>query len=378
MEKITERNSQGRLIAAGSADADIRYGSGFNAADEFIYFERGGERFTAVSTLEFSRALEEVKEGVQVVELAGIRKKYPAEESYLVSLSKYYGITEWLVPERFPLGYADALRKNGIAVQCVQGDFFPERAVKTPEELEKIRQMMRITENAMRCVQDMIRSASVNTHGMLVRKNGDLLTSEWVRREVEAELKRQSCTADRTIIAGGLQGAAPHCVGEGPLPAGMPVVCDIFPRSDETGYWGDMTRTFCKGTPSPIVRRAFESVRNAAEKALAMLKAGVTGEAVHVCAAKSMAADGFTAHKNADGIPCGFIHGLGHGVGLDIHEQPRLSPANKEPLPVNAVVSVEPGLYDPAWGGIRLEDLVAVTENGYENFCTMEKVLEVE
>ena len=90
-----------------------------------------------------------------------------------------------------------------------------------------------------------------------------------------------------------------------------------------------------------------------------------------------MESDGFMTYKNANGDPCGFFHGLGHGVGLDIHEQPRLSPANKSPLPVNAVVSVEPGLYDPEWGGIRLEDLVAVTEDGYENFCTMEKELEL-
>ncbi len=375
MEKI-QKETQGRLIAADSSDADIRYGSGFNAADEFIYFEKGDQRFAAVSILEFSRALEEVKEDVKVIETAAIRKKYPKDD-FLVALSKCYGITEWIVPDRFPLGYAENLRKNRIAVRTAEGDFFPERAVKTADELEKIRQVMQITENAMRMVQDMIRSASVNTHGMLVRKNGDLLTSEWVRREIEAEFKRQSCTANQTIIAGGVQGAAPHCIGEGPLPAGMPIVCDIFPRSDETGYWGDMTRTFCKGAAKPVVRRAFESVRTAAEKSLAMLRAGVTGESVHVCAARSMEADGFTAHKNADGIPCGFIHGLGHGVGLDIHEQPRLSPSNKQPLPVNAVVSVEPGLYDPAWGGIRLEDLVIVTADGYENLCTMEKELEI-
>jgi len=99
------------------------------------------------------------------------------------------------------------------------------------------------------------------------------------------------------------------------------------------------------------------------------------GADVHNCAARSMEADGFTAHKNADGIPCGFIHGLGHGVGLDIHEQPRLSPGNPNPLPAGAVVSVEPGLYDPEWGGIRLEDLVVIREDGYENLCTMEKEL---
>lgn len=371
------QNTAGRLIAAGSANADIRYGSGFNAADEFIYFECGGKKYIAVSVLEFSRALEEAKEDVQVVENSVIRKAFPGEKTFLNALSKYYGISEWAVPGTFPLAYADALRENGVSVKPVDGDFFPERAVKTEDELQKLRDVMKITEDAMRQVQDMIKSAGVNCHGMLTRKNGDLLTSEYIRREVEAGFKRRSCTADRTIIAGGKQGAAPHCIGNGPIYAGTPVVCDIFPRSDENGYWGDMTRTFCKGKAQPVVLRAFESVLKASEKSLAMLKAGVTGESVHSCAARSMEADGFIARKNANGIPCGFIHGLGHGVGLDIHEQPRLSPANKNPLPANAVVSVEPGLYDPDWGGIRLEDLVIVRNDGYENLCTMEKELEL-
>lgn len=369
-----------RLISAPGSNSDILYGSGFNAADEFTYFEIDGKRFIAVSVLEFSRALEEAKEGVTVLDRMDIIRSLPQDapcRDFFVALSKKYDVSRWIVPDSFPLGYADLLRKNGIDVEPVHGDFFPQRAEKTPDEIRKIRHAMKVTQNAMVSVRDMIESASVNTHGMLVRKNGDLLTSEFVRREVEAEFKRQSYTADRTIIAGGIQGSAPHCIGEGPLPAGKPIVCDIFPRSDETGYWGDMTRTFCKGKAAPVVVRAYESVRRASEKALAMLKAGIVGADVHVCAARSMESDGFTAHKNANGIPCGFIHGLGHGVGLDIHEQPRLAPSNKHPLECNSVVSVEPGLYDPDWGGIRLEDLVLVTKDGYENFCTMEKELEV-
>jgi Xaa-Pro aminopeptidase len=155
------------------------------------------------------------------------------------------------------------------------------------------------------------------------------------------------------------------------------VVADIFPRSDRTGYWGDMTRTFVKGKASEIVRKAFDAVKQASEESLKMLKAGVPGADVHRTAARTMENLGFRTGRDANGIPCGFIHGLGHGVGLDIHENPRLSPANPNPLAAGSVVSVEPGLYDPSWGGIRLEDLVLVTEDGYENFCTMPKELEI-
>ena len=373
MEK--SQNRVGRLISAGSADSDILYGSGFNAHDEFLYYEADGKQYIAVSVLELSRAMDEAHSHVIVRDRNDIIRK-TGKRDILLGLPEYTGINEWIVPDSFPVAYADRMRNAGIIVRTMDGDFFPERAIKNEEEIEKICHAMKTTENAMRMVQEMIRQAGVNCHNMLVRKDGELLTSEYVRSEVEAEFKRQGYTADRTIIAGGAQGAAPHCIGEGPLRAGEPIVCDIFPRSDRTGYWGDMTRTFCKGKPvNAKTERAFASVLKAAEKSLAMLKAGAVGAEVHNCAARSMEADGFTAHKNADGIPCGFIHGLGHGVGLDIHEQPRLSPGNPNPLPAGAVVSVEPGLYDPEWGGIRLEDLVVIREDGYENLCTMEKEL---
>ena len=375
-----EKNNVGRLIAADGRDSNILYGGGFKASDEFIYFEDPeGKRHLVVSALELSRAKTEANSDVTVIDYGDFMKKYPrdARPPMLAALTEFAMVDGWIVPPSFPVGYADMLREKGYTVTVAEGDFFPQRTVKRSDELEKIREMERITQDAMMMVRDMIISASVNCHNMLVRKDGEILTSEYLRCEVEAEFKRKFCSAEHTIIAGGCDGAAPHCTGSGPIYAHTPVVCDIFPRSDIHGYWGDMTRTFCKGSAAPVVKRAFDSVLKASEKALAMLRAGVTGETVHNCAARSMESDGFMTYKNANGDPCGFFHGLGHGVGLDIHEQPRLSPANKSPLPVNAVVSVEPGLYDPEWGGIRLEDLVAVTEDGYENFCTMEKELEL-
>ena len=138
-----------------------------------------------------------------------------------------------------------------------------------------------------------------------------------------------------------------------------------------------MTRTFLKGRAPKHVLRAYRAVRKASETALGMIRAGVAASEVHIAAAKTMEELGFRTGRKRGGMPCGFIHGLGHGVGLEIHEGPRVSPLNTRPLRRGNVVSVEPGLYDPDWGGIRLEDLVAVTGTGCRNFNTMDKELEI-
>lgn len=380
---MSERNLQpgtGRLIAAGSVESpDILYGSGFNAHDEFVYFETGSMRATVVSMLEYQRAKAEVLPGVEVIDRFEIMRSFPKEEykqDFLVLLSRKYGIHHWIVPERFPLIKAEKLRAAGITVTCASGDFYPERAIKTDREIQSIRQSMKATQEAMERVEHYLRESTVTTNGELMYDNS-ILTCDWIRAEVEAEFKRKGFSAYRTIIACGKDASAPHCIGSGPVRAGETLVADIFPQSDVTGYWGDMTRTFVKGTAPEIVRKAFAAVKSASEAALSILKPGVTGELVHRTAAEVMERAGFRTGRDANGIPCGFIHGLGHGVGLEIHENPRLSPAASTPLCPGHVVSVEPGLYDPSWGGIRLEDLVVITEDGYENFCTMPKELEI-
>ncbi len=375
-----KNQKSGRLIVANGKFSDILYGSGFNAPDEFFYCEVDGKQFIFVSVLEYARAKQQANKNITVLDYSIIPRTLPAgnqRKDFLTGLSQYLGVTSWSVPGQFPLIYADTLRKNGIEVKVQEGDFFPQRAVKNPVEIEKIQAAEKATEDAMMQIRDMIASAHVNAEKMLLRKNGEVLTSEYIRSEIEADFKRKGYTAEQTIVACGSQAAAPHCIGEGPIFAGHPIVCDIFPRSDANGYWGDMTRTFCKGKAAPIVLRAYQSVLNAQQQSLKMLKAGVIGAKVHENARALMEKDGFKTIKNKNDIPCGFIHGLGHGVGLDIHEQPRLSPSNPKPLPAHCVVSVEPGLYDPAWGGIRIEDLVEVTDDGYRNFCTMDRELEI-
>lgn len=374
------KKCSGRLIAASPAVcADVLYAGGFHAPDEVIYFEIGHEKGLILSQLEFARGQSEAKRGVQVLSresfLEGSADR--SDLAVLKNLTDKLGVTRWDVPANFPLALADALRGSDVEICALPDPFFPKRQVKTAAELRKIAEAEAVTEDSMRYARDLIRSAQVNSKGVLTR-NGKVFTCDMLRAEIEGFLKQHGYTAEQTITACGEDASQPHNLGSGPLLAGKPIVIDIFPRSDRSGYWGDMTRTFCKGKALPVVRKAFKSVLKASEIAQKMIRAGVCAADVHRAAAELMASDGFLTGHTPDGIPCGFIHGLGHGLGLEIHEGPRVSPINSKPLAAGNVVSVEPGLYHPSWGGIRLEDIVAVTQDGCHNFNTMEKELELD
>ncbi len=366
------------IIASTEESADLLYAGGFNAPDEFLYYETETEKCIVVSPLEYARAVGEADPGIKVIDRTKFVNKEKPGESITVYLSRALGITHWLVPGKFPLLEAEKLRAAGIEVTCSQDhSFFPERECKTRTEIKAIQQSQAATEEIMRELRQFLIDSKINVRGFL-EYHGKVLTSDFLRMELEGNFKRMGFTANRTIFAHGRQGAEPHNIGSGPIPAGEPIVADIFPRSDVTGYWGDMTRTYVKGKASPVVKRAFKAVLKASEAAKKMLHAGVTGAEAHQTAADVLAQAGFPTGCGRDGKPCGFFHGLGHGVGLEIHENPRLSPLNPHPLRAGNVVSVEPGLYYSNWGGIRLEDLVVITRTGIQCLNTMEMELEIQ
>ena len=367
-----------KLIIASSGEcADLLYAGGFDAPDEFLYYETDSEKCIVVSPLEYARAVSEAASGVKVIERSRFLNRENPEESIAVTLSRSLGIDCWQVPSKFPLGEAEHLMNAGIRVVCChESSFFPEREIKSPAEQDAIQQSQAATEEIMREFRRILMESRINAQGFLEYR-GRVLTSDFLRTETESNFKRMGFSAGRTIFAPGVQGAEPHNIGSGPIRANEPIVADIFPRSDRTGYWGDMTRTYVKGKASPVVRRAFKAVLKASEAAKKMIRAGVTGAEVHRTAAEILTGAGFPTGCGRDGKPCGFFHGLGHGVGLEIHENPRLSPLNPNPLQTGNVVSVEPGLYYSEWGGIRLEDLVVVTDDGCRCFNTMEMELEI-
>ena len=357
----------GRLIiASGESSADLRYASGFSTPDDFIWFEAGDFRGVAVSSLEYNRAKSSAAKGVAVFleeELGG-----PDRLAVLKNIAAEHYLSGFVVPADFPLLWADRLRGCGLIVQPCEKIFFPEREFKSADEAEKIIRSLRSAEAGCRRAFDVLREAEIASDRTLVWQ-GKPLTSEILRFEIDSTMMKQGMLATGTICAGGVQGSQPHNSGSGVLYADMPIVMDIFPRSAENGYWGDLTRTVVKGTPKDIVKKAYDAVLEARETGKKMIAPGISSKEIHNAAARVLEKYGFYTGRNDRG-DYGFFHGLGHGVGMDIHEAPRLSYRVDEPLKAGVVVTVEPGLYYPEWGGIRLEDMVYLDMAGKAHCLT--------
>jgi Xaa-Pro aminopeptidase len=370
---------KGRLIIASSEhSADIFYESGFHGPDPFVFFAVGREKAIVVTPLEYQRALNESKKGVRVFNntfFSEDGKTHPGIKELIIEISRRYEVTSWSVPTDFPLVYAKILEESGCIVDCSAELFVPKRVVKTRKEADLIRKVQKINEEAMKLAARILTESSVDAKDRL-HWNGSFLTSDILRSEIELFLKKNACSASRTIAACGTQAAEPHNQGSGIIMAGKTVILDIFPRSDFSGYWGDMTRTFVKGKAPAKVKRAFDAVFEAKETARKAARAGVSASLLHEKAFKVLEKRNFpTGFKG--GKHFGFIHGLGHGVGLEIHEAPRVSPLNGKALEAGNVVTIEPGLYYSDWGGIRLEDLVLILEDGCETFNDPSSVLEI-
>ena len=366
-------NADAYLLNADSTDANQRYLSGFDAPDPFLTCYTSAALSLLVSGLEFGRAKTEsradrVKRPVDYNRRELVESYGPVEANYHVAAAFLddCGVDRVAVPERFPVGSADGLREQGIEVVVDTDDVLIDiRAVKTPTELDYIRTTQQANEAAMAAAEEAIRAASVDSKGRLTL-DGDLLTSERVKTIIETTLLEHGCGLDETIVACGQQAADPHDRGSGPLSAGEPIIIDIFPRNKSTGYHSDMTRTFCKGEPTDRLAEWYSLTEDALSAALGAVEPGNTGADVHAAACEVYEEAGLPTLRADPTTEVGFIHSTGHGVGLAIHERPRLSTEGGE-LVDGQVITVEPGLYDPAVGGVRIEDIVIVTDDGYEN-----------
>jgi Xaa-Pro aminopeptidase len=282
---------------------------------------------------------------------------------------------QFTVSAGFPLGLAEKLKKVGFKLTVSNEALCPQREIKKEPEIEAVRQSQRAAVAATKAAIRQIASAQIGKDGKL-RIGKTVLTSETVRATICHTLLDREYIAHETIVACGLHSADPHERGTGPLRAGQPIVLDIFPRSGKTGYWGDITRTICRGPASAELKKMYNAVKAAQTVALKMVKAGAWTDAVHKAAAGEMEKRGYTTGI-IDGRPQGFIHGLGHGVGIEIHEAPRVSSANHQKLRAGMIITIEPGLYYPELGGIRIEDTVAVTQTGYQMLAPCPKKLEI-
>ena len=360
------------IVAASEQDANLLYATGFFAPDPFIYFEIAGRRHVVLSDLEIDRARRQATVD-RVLSLSRYQKKYAIRTlgDLLPKLLCEFGVRVVEVPANFPLGLAKRLR--GLRVVVTPDPFFPARELKTPIEQRHLTAALRLAEEGMQAGLDVIRQSRIG-RGHYLYWRRERLTSEQVQGVINATIAHRGGNAAHTIVAGGNQGCDPHETGHGPLRAHQPIILDIFPRDLKTGYWGDITRTVVRGQASDRVRTMFALVAHAQGIAFDQLHAGVDGQVVHRAIRDLFDQRGFkTGRRN--GRMQGFFHGTGHGVGLEIHEAPRIAPVPAV-LRAGNVVTVEPGLYYPGVGGVRLEDVVVINRAGCRNLTRFPKFLE--
>ncbi|PYK75856.1 MAG: aminopeptidase P family protein [Verrucomicrobia bacterium] len=367
------RNGQTRLIVAASeTDADMLYATEFWAPDPFIFLERNGKRTLVLSDLEIDRGRKQADADEFVMfselerEVQGKSKKAPLYEKVLAHFLKKRGVRSAIVPANFPLGYAEELAANKVRVRATNALFWPEREAKSQKEVEMMGRALRITEKGLKRAIEILKASKPGS-GKRLRWNGKTLTSEMLRAEIDSTILRAGGIPTGTIVAGGDQACEPHERGFGPLYADSLIILDVFPRDAKTGYFGDMTRTVLRGRASDAQRKLWNTVKAGQALALKKVKAGVDG------IQEFFASRGFPTGIRK-GRRVGFFHGTGHGLGLEIHEHPRLQ---KVTLKDRQVLTVEPGLYYPGLGGVRLEDVVLVKKTGCKILSRFPKQLEI-
>ena len=367
------------IIAASETDADIYYASRFLAPDSFIYLAIGGRSYLIMSDLEVDRARAQstVDEVLSYSDLheqtvaRGIEK--PKEADVIQTFLLSHGVDQLIVPENFPLASADALRERGVKLSVREEPFFAARGIKTAVEVAAIRETQIAVEESVDEVFQILRDATLRDG--LIYHNGEPLTSESVRRRLHLALMARDCVGQHTIIACGVDACDPHNIGSGPLRANEPIIFDVFPKSSTNRYFADMSRTVVKGRASDGMKRLYDTVLEGQELGIASVRAGASGKAIHDEINALFEARGYKTGK-VNGRMQGFFHGTGHGVGLDIHESPRISRSDWT-LQVGEVVTVEPGLYYPDIGAVRIEDMVLVQAEGCRNLTTYPKILEI-
>jgi Xaa-Pro aminopeptidase len=270
-----------------------------------------------------------------------------------------------LVPPNFPLALAKALGKY-CTVTVDRGTVPAMRAHKSRSEIRMLKNVQKVTESAMGLAVSMIHRAAVKK-GVLYFE-GKPLTSERIKFSMHSHLLEHECSAVDSIVSFGKDTAIPHMTGTGPIPANEPIVIDIFPFDEKTGYYADMTRTVSKGKPSQEIIDMYSTLREAKQLGISKVKAGVSGAAVHQSVVDFFKERGYESNTK------GFIHNLGHGVGLQVHELPTVGPAGTA-LEAGNVITIEPGLYYPGTGGVRLEDIGAVTSRGFDKFTNFPEEL---
>jgi len=390
---VSNKKKEAELIYAhSSGDADMLYASGFFASDPFLYFSVDGIKYIVISELEYDRAVLESHKNIVVLKADNFFKsktKNKTSTKLIAKIQNHYNIDTFTVPESFPLGLAETLREEKIHLKVRKNKsntpnaFFKTRAFKNDEEIYACSNGLLIAEKAMEKAYIVLAESKINSKGHIVYNEKEL-SSEYLKTVIGCEILKNGGVAEHTIVSCGKDSAQPHNSGQGILKANQPIVIDIFPRitaplgkSIMSGYWGDITRTFVKGKASDMVKKMYHAVKTARDICQDIIKPGETCGIAYYKACEILESFGFKTGSSKNGS-YGFFHGLGHGVGLEIHEYPSLSPrcANAR-LESGHIITVEPGLYYPDTGGVRLENMGVIAINGFEPFNKFPDTLEI-
>jgi Xaa-Pro aminopeptidase len=371
------------LVADSEHCADMLYAVGMFVPDPFIYLRVNKRSFIVMSDLEIDRARQQAPH-CRVLPLSSLQRQLrgngrkPVGFAQIIRhLFRVCGIKKALVPHGFPLGLASDLRKLRVKLKpAPAGSLFPERQVKSAAEVKKISAALMMAEVGLAEGIQALKSCKIDRKRRLLYHHYPL-TSEKLRTIIDTAIVQAGGHALNTIVAGGRQGCDPHERGHGLLRANEPIILDVFPRSQKTGYYGDITRTVVRGRASEGVRKLYHTIERSQEIGFEALRHNASARDVHQRIVEFFHREGYKTGR-VKGRVQGFFHGTGHGVGLDVHEGPRLAQHSTDTLKAGHVVTVEPGLY--YWdlgGGVRLEDMALVTTNGTRNLTKFEKLLEI-
>lgn len=352
---------------------DLFYACKFKAPDPIIYFQFRGKSHLVLNDLEIDRGNAEAKvdKVLNLREFAKDGKKISIT-GVLKNIIKAYKPEKIQVPYNFPSYLFKELKESYKNIEpSSETMFYKKRLIKDNIETKNIHEVMKKTESVLSKIAKIIKTSKIR-NGKLYY-NARILTSDFLRNFCQKELAERNLSCPDCIISSGYHSSLPHHHGTGPIKESSPIVVDIFPKDLNNGYYGDITRTFCKGTPTKELIKMYKTVLKGQRLGLKLIKAGVNGSFVHKKIENKFNEEGFFTSHTEKGSQ-GFIHSTGHGLGLEIHEMPRISKI-KEILREGNIVTVEPGLYYPEIGGVRIEDTVLVTKTGIKNLTSFPKIL---
>lgn len=371
--KIAELQLDGYAqYAASSQDANLYYLTSFLAEDPFLFLRSSGQSLLVISSMEKARAVRS-----SIADRVQAREDFQRDSretegdrttpNMIASVLKEYKIKRLGVNADFPVGLADELRRAGYELKPISGPIESLRSIKTARELKLMQQVQRASEKALASALTILARSKIS--GDTLRYDGQVLTSERLKSVIGCSLINNACTSEDVIASSGDDSALPHLTGSGPVKASSAIVFDVFPQSIASRYHADMSRTVLRGDAPSELSDMYTAVQEAQNVAVEMLRPGISGAEVHLAVADHFEQSGFQTDLDNGR---GFIHSTGHGLGLEVHELPFLSKRG-ELLEKGNVVTVEPGLYYPGIGGVRLEDVAVITHNGHRTITQFPK-----